>query len=160
MSSVVTTTEVLTGMAEHLASVGMAKYDTAGGYLNDPTQPCVLLGDSDVPDTCVLLTVVGANPGLGDTDVAFGFRATGITPLAVESLADAVFDHFDSVMGVHNATFEFGSAVVLPELDWDGITVTNVERIDRGTAELTSPAKHKGSRFARTDTYRVTAYRE
>jgi hypothetical protein len=158
--STTTTTEILTGLGAYLAAVGFAQYNADGAYLDDPAMPAILFADADSPDTCIVLTVVDTDPGLGDTDVAFGFRATGVGPQRVESLADAVFDHFAAVIGVQVATFEYGTAVVLPELDWDGITVANVERINRGTAELTSAAKHKGSRFTRTDTYRITAYRE
>jgi hypothetical protein len=147
-----TTEELLTALAFYLAGQALAQYNGSGSYLDHPDMPAVLFGDSDVPDTALVLTVVGTDPGLGDTDVAFGYRATGTDSRAVEHLADAVFDHFRSVIGVRAATFDSGTALVLPELDWDGITVANIERIARGTAELTSPAKHKGARFVRSDT--------
>ncbi|OBK42079.1 hypothetical protein A5657_08045 [Mycobacterium kubicae] len=40
------------------------------------------------------------------------------------------------------------------------VEVIEVTRIARGTIELTSESKHKGSRSTRTDTYRITVYRQ
>lgn len=44
---------------------------------------------------CVL-TVIGRNEALRQWDVALAFRATGINPLPVEKLADAVADHLQA----------------------------------------------------------------
>lgn len=151
-----TTEHLLTRLGAYLDQNALAQYNAAGGYLNHPDMPGVLFAGADTPDTALVLTVVGADPGLGDIDVAFAFRATGVSTLGVETIADNVFDHFRAV--IQTRVFHHGTAVVLPELHWDDITVTNVERIQRGTAELSSPAKHQSTRFARTDIYRITHY--
>ena len=154
----ITTSEILTSLAGYLASVALAQYNSDGSYLDHPDLPAILFADADTPDHCVVLTIVGTDPGLGDVDVALGFRATGVTPFAVESLADAVAEHFADAFDIETrAIWDKGTVVTMPLVTLPGgSTLVAVQQITRGTAELTSPAKHKGARFARTDTYRMT----
>lgn len=168
--SMTTTTEILSGLGAYLASVTLAQYrEDQTGYRDDPAKPAILFGDDEarvstyatVPDTAVVLRVVGTNPDLPEVDVAMTFRTTGITPLAVEGLADAVADHFDATMGQDAWTYQAGTVVSRPTIDLgSGVKVYAVQQVSRGTTEPTSPANHKGSRWVRTDVWRLTAYRE
>lgn len=156
--STVTTSGILTGLAGYLASVALAQYNSEGRYLDHPDLPAVLFADADVPDHCLRLAVTGYDPIGRKWDVAMILRAVGA--MAVEDAADALFDHFEAVMGEAAWTWDQGTVDTLPTLTWDDLTVTKVDRIARGTVELTSESKHKGPRFTRTDTYRVSAYRQ
>lgn len=157
--STTTTTEILTGLAGYLASGALAQYrPEQSSYLDHPDMPAILFASADTPDHCIVLTTVGYDPIAHTWDVAMAFRAVGAS--AVERLADGVFDHFEAVIGEAARTWDAGTVVAMPSLTWDSLEVTEVVRITRGTVELTSESKHKGSRFIRTDTYRITAVRE
>ncbi|MCV7068334.1 hypothetical protein H7H51_26145 [Mycolicibacterium farcinogenes] len=157
---ITTTTELLTAMGAYLATEQLAQWNPEFDYLEDPGRPAVLFATADVPDTALVLSVTGYDERVPVFDLALTFRAPGTNPNLVETHADTVYSHFRSVIGPFVATFVAGTAVVLPTLDWDGITVANVERMTRGNVELTSPSKHKGQRYTRTDTYQVTVDRE
>jgi hypothetical protein len=157
------TETVLTTIAGHLAASGLAQYDPNGHYLNHPDLPAILLADADVPDTACVLTCTGQDAGLCQWDIEFDYRATGVTPNAVNGMADAVFDHFRAVLGVQatSVVWQGGTPVVLPSLVLPGLLEwTEAERITRGTTEATSPAKHNGTRFVRRDTWRMTMHPE
>ena len=150
---------VLVTIAGHLAGVGLAQYDPNGNYLNHPDLPAILFADADVPDTACVLTCTDQDDRLGHWDVEFAYRATGVNPLAVNTMADNVFAHFRSVLGVQAATVADGTVAVMPSLVLPGLLEwVNAERITRGTTEATSPAKHNGTRFVRRDSWRMTMY--
>lgn len=152
---------LLTAIGGHLAAVGLAQWSNDGTYLNHPDLPAVLLADADAPDTCILLSVLNVDPSLGDWDIEFTFRTTGIAPTSVDTLADNVFDYFDATLGLRAATYQAGTAVVMPSLVLPGaLQWTGAERLTRGIAETTSEAKHKGRRWVRRDVWRVTVHPE
>lgn len=152
--------DVLAGLGQYLADHALAQYSPTGDYLDHPDLPAVLFAGADVPDTAMVLTVTGYDDRVGDFDVALTFRAPGTDTRAVDRLADAVFKHFVSVIGPQVWVYEAGTAVILPTLEWGTLEVSNVERMTRGTTELSSEGKHKGSRYVRTDTYRITVDRD
>ncbi|WP_131813429.1 hypothetical protein, partial [Mycobacterium kubicae] len=143
--STTTTTDILTGLAGYLASNALAQYrPEQSGYLDHPDLPAILFASADTPDHCMVATVTGYDPIVRTWDVTLAFRAVGAS--AVEHLADGVFDHFDAVMGEAARTWVAGTVVAMPSLTWDDLEVIEVTRIARGTIELTSESKHKGSR--------------
>ncbi|TFV61400.1 hypothetical protein E4P42_00415 [Mycobacterium sp. PS03-16] len=148
----------LTALAGYLAGVGLAQWSAVGDYRDDPALPAIQFAQADVPDTLCVLTVTGRNEALRQWDVAFTFRATGVNPLPVEKLADAVSDHFRIAFDLRSqGQWVGGSIQVMPTVALPGgLTLTEVSQKFRGTAELTSAAKHKGSRFVRSDSYRMT----
>jgi hypothetical protein len=76
-------------------------------------------------------------------------------------MADTVFAHFRSVLGVQAATVIDGTVAVMPSLVLPGLLEwVNAERITRGTTEATSPAKHNGTRFVRRVVWRMTIFPE
>lgn len=152
--------DVLAGLGQYLADHALAQYSESGDYLDHPDLPAVLFAGADVPDTALVLTTTGYDDRVGDFDVALAFRAPGADTRPVDGLADAVYRHFCSVLGAHVGTWEAGTAIILPTLEWGTLDVLNVERMTRGTPELSSEGKHKGSRYVRTDTYRVTVNRD
>jgi hypothetical protein len=156
---VIESVDVLEGLGEYLGSVALAQYSPTGDYLDHPDLPAVLFAGADVPDTALVLTVTGFDDRIGAFDVALTFRAPGHDTRAVDGLADAVYEHFCSV---HDAqvTWEAGSAIILPTLEWGDLEILSVERMTRGTTELSSEGKHKGGRYVRTDTYRITVARD
>jgi hypothetical protein len=170
VTRVIETTEVLTGLGAYLASVALAHYrDDQTGYRDDPSRPANLFGDDEaristyavVPDTAVVLRVVGRDDALCTWDVAMTFRTTGVTPLGVEALADAVHAHFDATMGQDAWTYQPGTVVTMPTIDLgNGVEVIAVQQVSRGTTQPTSPANHKGSRWVRTDVWRLTVHGE
>ncbi|KKW66345.1 hypothetical protein AAV95_02595 [Mycolicibacterium elephantis] len=152
--------DVLAGLGQYLADHALAQYSDTGDYLDHPDLPAVLFAGADVPDTALVLMVTGYDDRVGDLHVALAFRAPGHDTRAVDRLADAVYEHFASVLGAHAGTWEAGTAIILPTLEWGGLEVLNVERTTRGTPELSSEGKHKGNRYVRTDTYRITVDRD
>jgi hypothetical protein len=154
------TETVLTTIAGHLAGVGLAQYHPDGsGYLNHPDLPGVLFADADTPDTALVLTCTNQDDGPGQYDIEFTWRATGITPNGVSTMADNTFEHFRSVLGVkaEAAVWQAGTIIELPSLILPGLLEwSEAQRITRGTGETTSPAKHNGARFVRRDIYRMT----
>lgn len=158
---VIDSVDVIEGLGAYLASVALAQYSPTGDYLDHPDLPAVLFASSDVPDTALVLTVTGFDDRAGNVfDVALTFRAPGRDTRAVDRLADAVYEHFRSVLNPELGTWEAGTAVILPTLEWGTLEVLNVERMTRGTAELSSEGKHKGSRYVRTDTYQIVVDRD
>jgi hypothetical protein len=157
---VIETTDVITGLAQYLADQALAQYSPTGDYLDHPDLPAVLFAGADVPDTAVVATVTGFDDRVGDFDVALAFRAPGHDTRAVDGLADAVYQHFCSVLGAHVGTWEAGTAIILPTLEWGELEILNVERMTRGTPELSSEGKYKGNRYVRTDTYKVVVSRD
>jgi hypothetical protein len=85
------------------------------------------------------------------------FRATGVGPGPVITLAEAVSDHFVAAFDFQSkGTWHGGTIVTLPSVVLSGgMTMVGLAQTEWGTAELSSPAKHKGSRFVRTDVYRM-----
>jgi hypothetical protein len=156
---VIDSVDVLEGLGAYLASVALAQYSPTGDYLDHPDLPAVLFAGADVPDTALVLTVTGYDDRVGDFDVALTFRAPGHDTRAVDRLADAVFEHFCTVLEAQ-VTWVTGSAIILPTLEWGELEVLNVERMIRGTAELSAEGKYKGSRYVRTDTYKVVVSRD
>ena len=157
--TMLTTEIVLVTIAGHMTATGLAQYDENGHYLNHPDLPALIFADADTPDVALVLTCTGQDADLGHWDVEFSWRATGVTPRCVDVLADNTFEHFQNVLGVKatNVVWQYGSVVELPSLRLPGLLEwTAAERITRGPAELSSPAKHNGTRFVRKDTYRVT----
>lgn len=158
---VIDSIDVIEGLGAYLASVALAQYSPTGDYLDHPDLPAVLFAGADVPDTALVVTVTGFDDKAGSVfDVALTFRAPGHDARAVDRLADAVFKHFSSVLSPELGTWEAGTAVILPTLEWGTLEVLNVERMTRGAAELSSEGKHKGSRYARTDTYQIVVDRD
>lgn len=153
------TVDLLTGFGAYLADEQLAQWNPEFDYLEDPGRPAVLLAGADVPDTCVTLTVTGYDPRVGEFNVALAFRAPGNNPTLVETHADSVYSHFVLVREA-STVWEAGSATSFMALPWDELTVTAVERITRGNVELTSPSKNNGTRYTRTDTYRVLVDRD
>lgn len=151
---------VLEGLGAYLARVALAQYSPTGDYLDHPDLPAVLFAGADVPDTALVATVTGYDDRVGDFDVSLTFRAPGTDTRAVDRLADAVFDHFSSVLGPQVGTWDAGTAIILPTLEWGALEVLNVERMIRGTAELSSEGRHKGSRYVRTDSYKIVVNRD
>jgi hypothetical protein len=147
----------LTALGGYLATQSLAQYDANGSYLDDPDLAAILFAQADAPDTLCVLSVTGRNEALCQWDVTMAFRATGINTLPVENLADAVADHWRATLGFGTGTWHGGSLVAPATVTLPGgLVVSEVERTARGRAELTSAAKHKGSRFTRSDDYRMT----
>ncbi len=157
---VVQSVDVLEGLGAYLASVALAQYSPTGDYLDHPDLPAVLFAGADVPDTVLVLTTTGYDDRVGDFDVSLTFRAPGHDTRPVDRLADAVFEHFGSVLGPHVGTWEAGTAIILPTLEWGTLEVFNVERMTRGTPELSSEGKFKGNRYVRTDAYKIVVSRD
>ncbi|SER81735.1 hypothetical protein SAMN04488583_6374 [Mycobacterium sp. 88mf] len=154
------TVDLLAGFAAYLADEQLAQWSPTFDYLEDPGRPAVLFAGADVPDTALVLTVTGYDPRVGEFDVALAFRAPGNNPILVETHADSVYSHFASTMGPVVGVIESGTVVALPYLEWNDLVISNVERMTRGNVELTSPSKNKGTRYTRTDTYRVLVDRD
>src|SRR5689334_8704894 len=127
---------LLTALGGYLAGVGLAQYDANGSYLDDPELAAILFAQADHPDTLCVLTITGRNESLRQWDVACSFRATGVNPLPVEKLADAVADHFRAAFDFQtHGTWVGGSVRTMPTVTLPGgIVVTEVSRIARGTA--------------------------
>lgn len=153
------TVELLEGLGAYLAGVGLAQWSATGDYRDTPGLPAVLLAGADTPDHCVVVSAsrVGA-VSLGQWDVSMAFRATGVGPQPVIELADAVSAHFIAAFDWHaSGTWHGGTIVTLPSVTLPGgLVITGLAQTEWGTAELSSPAKHRGSRFVRTDKYRMT----
>jgi hypothetical protein len=134
-----------------------------GRHLNHPDLPAILLASADTPDTALGLTCTGQDAALSQWDIEFAYRATGVTPNPVNTMADNVFTHFRSMLGVKaaNVVWQAGSIVDMPSLILPGLLEwTGAERTTRGTTEATSPAKHNGTRFVPRDVWRVTMFPE
>lgn len=158
---VVESVDVLEGLGAYLASVALAQYSLTRDYLDHPDLPAVLFASADVPDTALVLTVTGFDDRAGSVfDVALTFRAPGHDARAVDKLADAVFKHFRSVLNPELGTWEAGTAIILPTLEWGTLEVLNVERMTRGTPELTDKSRNTNSaRYVRTDAYQIVVDR-
>lgn len=156
------TETVLTVIAGHLAGVGLGQYSPDGsGLLNHPDLPAILFADADTPDTACVLTCTDHDDALGHWTIEFAWRATGVTPTGVDTMADNVFAHFRNVLGVKatGVVWQAGSIVELPSLILPGLLEwTEAERLGRGTAERTSDAKHNGTRWVRRDSYLMTMH--
>jgi hypothetical protein len=157
---VVENVDVLEGLGAYLADHALAQYSSTGDYLDHPDLPAVLFAGADVPDTAVVATITGFDDRIGVFDVALAFRAPGHDTRGVDRLADAVYEHFCSVLGPHVGMWEAGTAIILPTLEWGDLEILNVERMTRGAPELSSEGKHKGNRYVRTDTYHITVDRD
>jgi len=159
---VIESVDVLEGTGAYLASVALAQYSPTGDYLDHPDLPAVLFAGADVPDTALVLTITGYDAMAGSVfDVALAFRAPARDTRGVDRLADAVAEHFDATMGQDAWTFEAGTVVARPSLTWGELTVYAIERIARGTAELSSESRNTNiRRWVRTDTYRITVDRD
>lgn len=155
-----TTETVLTVIAGHLAASGLAQFNPDGSKpLNHPDIPAVLFAPADTPDTALVLTCTDQDDALGHWTIEFTYRATGVTPNTVNHMADAVFAHFRNVLGVKatNVVWQAGSIVDMPSLILPGLLEwLDAERTERGPTELTSEAKHNGTRWVRRDTWRMT----
>lgn len=154
-----TTETVLTVIAGHLAGSGLAQYEENGNYLNHPDLPAILFADADTPDVACVLTCTDQDEALGHWTVEIAWRATGVTPRCVDTLADNTFNHFRNVLGIKatNVVWQAGSIVDMPSLILPGLLEwSEAERLSRGATERTSDAKHNGTRFVRRDQYLMT----
>ncbi|AQT79197.1 hypothetical protein B1R94_07830 [Mycolicibacterium litorale] len=160
----ISTETVLTAIATYLAKVELVQCDENASYKDNPELPAVLFGDDQprvsthatVPDTACVLRMVATDDGLATYDVSMTLRATGISPLPVENLADAIYTHFDDTLGPKAWTYVGGSATAIPAITLTGGTkLHRAQLLSRGVAEQTSPANHRGSRWMRTDTWRL-----
>lgn len=155
----VATLDLLDGLGEYLADAGLAQWNADGvGYRDMPATPAVLLGDADSPDTCLVLSAVPVGSvSLGEWEVTMTYRATGVGPAAVIGIADAISRRFIALFDFQTkGTWHGGTLVTLPSITLPrGLTIVGLAQIEWGAAELSSPAKHKGSRYVRTDKYRM-----
>mgnify|MGYP003390952587 CR=1 FL=1 len=149
---VIESVDVLEGMGEYLGSAALAQWSPTGDYLDHPDLPAVVFRGVDAPSTILVLTVT-------EYDVALAVRAPGHDTRVVDRLADAVFKHFETVREA-STVWDAGSATLTMALPWGELTVTNVERMTRGTPEFTSDGKYSGDRWTRTDQYRVHVDRD
>lgn len=133
---------LLTGLAEHLAAGGVALWSPTGAYA--PTDVGIVLGTvPSTPDSTLTLTGYGVfdDPSLSDgvTGVQVITRSGGADPRSTDDLADAVFGL------LHGAT-----ALTLPT----GVRITQCLR--RSHVSL---GQDGNRRWSRSDNYYVSAHR-
>ena len=135
-------TDLLTGLARHLAAEGIGTWNPDGVYT--PAQTGVVLGAvPPAPDRIITLTGYGVTDDLVHADTITGIqvrcRWAGRDPRPVDDLADLVFDLW------HGA-----GPLTLPT----GVRVLQLER--RSSASL---GTDDNGRWSRSDNYYATTHR-
>jgi hypothetical protein len=95
------TSDLLTGLAEHLTAAGVGTWRPSGAYTAAETA-IVIRGIPQTPDKLITLAPYpldgGEHRGMADHDSALQVRVRGTTdPRVAEDLADAVFTALDSL---------------------------------------------------------------
>lgn len=96
-------TDLLVGVAEHLAVAGVGAWNTAGVYTADQTG-IVLATVPASPDSVITITGYGVtdDPSLSDSvqGVQFITRTGGGDPRPTDDLADSIFDRLHGATGL------------------------------------------------------------
>lgn len=162
------TVDILEAIASWLADQDLAQYNTNGGYENRPDKPAIVFGNTDTPDTLLILEVAAddrhAVKGLMAVSngllIRFTYRACGRDARPVERLADAVLQRFVSLAS-SGPVDPFGINVppVLFSVGSVELRAGAVRLSERGLPNFEKElSKHNGRRFTRADTYRVGIY--
>lgn len=97
------TTDLLTGLAQHLAANGIGTWSTAGTYSATQTG-IVLRVVPQSPDAVIVLSdySITDDPSLSDTvtGVQIRTRTAGADPRSTDDLADRIFDLLHGVTGL------------------------------------------------------------
>lgn len=96
------TSQLLTGLAEHLAAAGVGTWRANGAYAASEIG-ITIRAIPQAPDLIITLApyVVASPPGLADITQGVQVRCRGTAdPRVAEDLADAVFDELDSAAGL------------------------------------------------------------
>lgn len=109
------TSQLLTGLAEHLADASIGTWQETGAYAAGVTGICIRAVPQTPDRTITLATYpIGSNlPGLADHLVGVQIRVRGGTdPRECEDLADAIYTELDGLAGAR----------------WSGIPIVQVTR--------------------------------
>jgi hypothetical protein len=139
------TTDLLTGLAEHLAAAGVGTWRASGAYTAAETG-IVIRGIPQTPDRLITLAPYpldgGGHRGMADHDTALQIRLRGTEdPRVCDDLADAVFTALDSI----------GSA---GPVDLGGVKV-----VDMWRQSYTSLGVDGNGRWERSENYYALAMR-
>jgi hypothetical protein len=135
------TTNLLTGLAEHLAAGDVGVWRPPPGVYQPDETGIVIRAIPDKPDRLITLAAypVDSLPGLADITVGIQIRVrAGRNPTDCDDLADAVYDLLD---GAHSLTF-------------DGVRVVHLYR--QSHASLGTDGN---SRWSRSENYYADAMR-
>jgi hypothetical protein len=140
------TTDLLTGLAVHLAAAELGTWRPTGAYTAAETG-IVIRGIPQTPDRLITLAPYpldgGEHRGMADHDSALQIRVRGTTdPRVCEDLADAIFDLLDSTGSDRS------------QLDLGGIKV-----IDMWRQSYTSLGVDTNGRWERSENYYLAAMR-
>ncbi|TYK47155.1 minor capsid protein [Actinomadura decatromicini] len=91
------TTNLVVGLASHLAAAGIVRWQPTGAYAPTGLPPVFLRSLGDAPDVAVALAPYGdpetEDAGLSDVVQAVQVRTRGTTdPVTADNLADAIWD--------------------------------------------------------------------
>lgn len=141
------TTNLLVGLAEHLAAAGIVRWQPTGAYAEGGLPPVFLRALGDAPDVAVALAAYGdpenEDAGLADVVQAVQIRTRGDRdPVTVDDLADQIWDE---IHGAEMLRLGTGAAQVATTLIYR-----------RSTAALGADAQ---GRYERTCNYYVKASR-
>jgi len=141
------TTRLLVGLAEHLDTVGIVRWQATGAYAPEGLPPVFLRALGDAPDIAVALAAYGdpenEDAGLSHVVQAVQIRTRGTNdPVTVDDLADEIRDELHGAQGLH-----LGPS--------PGTVATSLIR-RRSTALLGVDAR---GRYERVDNYYITAAR-
>lgn len=135
-------TDLLEGVAQHLAGLGIATWDPAGVYTSAQTG-IVLATVPASPDRIITLSGYGIadSPNLSDSLAGLQVRTRwdGGDPRPVDDLADRIFDELHGLTGL-----------LLP---------TGVQLVLCLRTSWTSMGQDANRRWSRSDNYSVTAHR-
>lgn len=137
------TTDLLTGLAEHLATAGIVRWQAEGAYPLDGLPPTFLRALGDAPDIAVALAAYSdpelEHVGLSHVVQAVQIRSRGDRdPTSADDLSDAIRDE------LHGAQ----------RLTLGGVATSLIYR--RSTTPLGVDAQ---GRYERVDNYYITAAR-
>jgi hypothetical protein len=158
---------ILEGLAQWLASQGLAQYDPNGGYTELPDLPATVFSPVDMPDTTLVLEVMedtrtqargNAEPAPNSLSVRFTYRAPGHDARTVEALAHAVLSRFTEV--AYSGPGDDYSVYSSPNLVMGALTINAgaIRLLKREPPELAPRSKYAGDRWTRVDSYRVAIF--
>lgn len=141
------TTNLLTGMAEHLAAAGAGVWRPDGSAYGPDEVAIVIRSIPQAPDRLITLAPYAVDGtglrGLADHQAAVQVRIRGTTdPRTCDETADAVFDALDSLAGV----------------TWQGIAVVQVWRQSYTSLGTDTTGRWEASHNYYLDVMRPTAH--
>lgn len=136
------TTQLLNGLAEHLAAADIGSWRPDAGDVFEPGDTAIVIRDIPAqPDRLITLAAypVSGMPGLADVTVGVQVRLrAGRNPSACDDLADAIYELLD---GAHSLRLR-------------GVAVVQIRR-----QSYTSLGADSGGRWERSENYYIDAMR-